>query len=254
MLVVQPGLKHDRVDRKRAGVVGDDQRGARLGYVRQPAHPDPEPVLVEHPGDRHQHAAVELGVEAELVDLGLAIELAARELKDVGQPAPPAAVRRASSLAARGARGPGRRRRAIGLTARAAPPAAAGAAIVLRAGAGILAAAGAGVIPAAGLEAGQRHQVDRVAVDRHAGFRLPRGCATDAASSSWRLAHLCPLSRAPPAKPAAWISRACLAMLRSPAGAVPSLPLGRPGPARRQAPALLRAGLAWRPRYFLFRR
>src|SRR5262249_29688853 len=141
----------------------------RLGHVRQPAHPDPEPALVQDPGDRHQHAAVELRVEAELVDLGLAVELAARKLKDVGQPAPPATVRRA-----------------IGFVARTARPA----------------AAGAGLILAVRPEAGQVHQVDRVAVDRHAGSRLPRAGATNAASSSWRLAHLFPFPPAPP--PGGW--------------------------------------------------
>jgi hypothetical protein len=91
VLVVQPGLEHDRVDGQRAGVVGDHQRGAGVGHVGQPPHLDPEPALVEDPGHRHEHAAVELRVEAELVDLGLAVELAARELQDVGDPAPPAA-------------------------------------------------------------------------------------------------------------------------------------------------------------------
>ncbi len=239
MLVVQPGLEHDRVDRKRAGVVGDHQRGARLGHVCQPAHPDPEPALVEHPGGRHQHAAVELGVEAELVDLGFAIELAARKLKDVGQPAPPAAVRSAIGLTARGARGD--------------RPAAVGTGVIPAVGAGVIPAVGAGVIPAVGLEAGQGHQVDRVAVDRHAGFRLPRGSATNAASSSWRLAHLFPFRRR--RRPSGGMGRprvSCHAA--APAGAVPLLPLGRPGLARQWAPALHRAGLAWRPRYFLFRR
>ena len=91
VLVVQAGLEHDRVDGQRAGVVGDHQRGAGLGHVRQTAHLDAEPALVEDPGHRHQHAAVELRVETELVDLGLAVELAARELKGIGDPAPPAA-------------------------------------------------------------------------------------------------------------------------------------------------------------------
>src|SRR5262249_34346107 len=133
----------------------------------QPAHPDPEPALVKDPRDRHQHAAVELGIEAELVDLGLAVELAARKLEDVGQPAPPARARRAVSLAGR----------------RARP-----------------AATGAGLIPAVRPEPGQPPQVDRLAVDRHAGARLPRGSATNAASSSWWLTHLVPFPRAPPAR------------------------------------------------------
>ena len=212
MLVVQPGLEHDRVDRQRAGVVGDHQRGARLGHVRQPAHPDPEPALVEHPGDRHQHAAVELRVEAELVDLGLAVELAARELKDVGQPAPPAAVRRAGPRPA--CDGPDR-----------PPPAPAVVPAVRPAR------------PGRGTRlTGWPSIVTLVSVSRVAARRMPPAAAGG-------LLTLSPFrGRRRPGGGMGQPRVSCHAA--SPAGAVPSLPLGRPGLARRQAPALLRAGLA----------
>ena len=226
MLVVQPGLEHDRVDRQRAGVVGDHQRGTRLGHVRQPAHPDPEPALVERPGDRHQHAAVELGSKPNWSTSDFAVELAARELEDRGQPAaPPPSARATPRCPAR--RTPARPRR---------PPR----------------SASPSRWPSAWPEAGQGHQVDRLAVDRHAGSRLPCGSATNAASSSWRLAHLVPFPRAPrdrPARPAVHVVPCCV-----PGRCRPLAPPRPTGPRPAAGARVTSAGRPGAPRYFLFRR
>ncbi len=72
MLVEQAGLQHHGVERQHAGMVGDNQRRPGGGNMLKAAHPDPEPVPVEDPGHRHEHAGVELGIEAGLVGLVVA--------------------------------------------------------------------------------------------------------------------------------------------------------------------------------------
>ncbi len=89
MLVVQPGLQHDRVEREHPGMVGDEQRAAAGRHVVEPAHLDPEPLLVQQPGQRDQQPGVELRVETELVDLALAGDLAPGEPQRLGQAAAP---------------------------------------------------------------------------------------------------------------------------------------------------------------------
>ena len=69
MLVMDAHLHHDHVDGQHPGVVGHDQGRARVRHVLQPAHPDPEPVLVEPADHRHEHRGGELGVEPELIGL-----------------------------------------------------------------------------------------------------------------------------------------------------------------------------------------
>ena len=89
MLVVQAGLQHDRVEREHPGVIGDHQRRPGAGHVTQPAHLDPEPLLVQQPGQRDQQPGVEFGVEAELVNLTLTGDLAEGEPERVAQPPAP---------------------------------------------------------------------------------------------------------------------------------------------------------------------
>ena len=89
MLVVQAGLQHDRVEGEHPGVVGDEQRTPGGRHVLQPAHLDPEPLLVQQPGQRDQQPGIEFRVESELVDLALAGDLAPGEPQRLGQPAAP---------------------------------------------------------------------------------------------------------------------------------------------------------------------
>ena len=89
MLVVQAGLQHDRVEGEHPGVVGDEQRTPGGRHVLEPAHLDPEPLLVQQPGQRDQQPGIEFRVESELVDLTLAGDLAPGEPQRLGQPAAP---------------------------------------------------------------------------------------------------------------------------------------------------------------------
>ena len=64
MLVVQPRLEHDRIERQDARVIGDHERRALGRHMLKPAHAHPEPVPVERPGYGHQDRGVEVGIEA----------------------------------------------------------------------------------------------------------------------------------------------------------------------------------------------
>ena len=63
---------HERVERQRPGVVGDDERAPVGGDVLGTAHLDPEPLLEQRTQDGLDHVVGEMRVEAEIVDLVIA--------------------------------------------------------------------------------------------------------------------------------------------------------------------------------------
>ena len=79
VVVVQGERGHQRVERDRAGVVGDHQRAAVVGDVLEAGDLGAEPVLVQRAQQRQQNVLGELRVEAEVVDLVVAGEPAAQE-------------------------------------------------------------------------------------------------------------------------------------------------------------------------------
>ncbi len=89
MLVEQPGVQHDRVERQHPGMVGHDERRAGVRDVLQPAHADAEPLPVDRPGQRHDHRGVEVGIETGLVDLVVPLGAAAHEVRDGSDPLSP---------------------------------------------------------------------------------------------------------------------------------------------------------------------
>ena len=117
VVVVQRELRHRRVDRDRAGVVGDDQRAAVGGHVLHAAGLDPEVLLVERPQRRQRDVVGEVGVEAELVDLVVAGDPAAQERQAAGELALPVGAPR--RLVDRGSTGGGRLGRAAARRGRA---------------------------------------------------------------------------------------------------------------------------------------
>ena len=85
VVVVQRDGGHQRVQRDRAGVVGDDQRAALVRHVVQAGGLDAEPRPVQRPQERQQHVVGEVGVEAELVDGVVAGQAPAQEGKRGGE-------------------------------------------------------------------------------------------------------------------------------------------------------------------------
>ena len=115
VVVVQRDRGHQRVERDGAGVVGDDQRAARVRHVLQAGGLDPEPRPVQRPQQREDDVVGEVGVEAELVDLVVAGQPAAQERQRVRQGGLPPG-RELAGLGAGSAalRSPGRPRSASG--------------------------------------------------------------------------------------------------------------------------------------------
>ena len=93
VVVVQRQDGHEGVDGDGAGVVGDDQRAARVRDVVQPAGLDAEPLVVERAQRRQEHVVREVAVEAELIDLVITGDASAQERQAAGELALPARFR-----------------------------------------------------------------------------------------------------------------------------------------------------------------
>ena len=81
VLVVHGDLGHQRVERDRAGVIGDDQCRACGWDVLDPANLDPEPRPIQRAQQGKQDSVGELLVEPELVDLVVPGQPATQEIQ-----------------------------------------------------------------------------------------------------------------------------------------------------------------------------
>jgi hypothetical protein len=69
VLVVHRHRGHQAAERQHTGVVGHHQRSAGLRHVLDTADLDPEPRPEQQPQQRRNDCAVEVRIEAELVDV-----------------------------------------------------------------------------------------------------------------------------------------------------------------------------------------
>ena len=89
MLGEDARLEHDGVEREHARMIGDDQGRPAVRDVGQPAGLYAEPVPVQRQRRGHQHRRIQIGIEAELVDLVIACQPPPGELGGAREPTAP---------------------------------------------------------------------------------------------------------------------------------------------------------------------